>query len=321
LDWTTDYTSTQGAINIVARNGNALDGTVPAGADSPNTQDVADATDPDQGLKATVDNSGVASPYAGQTVLATTNGSALDHNGVLKAAILGGDGQDYLYGSSSDDLLVGGTNNDLLLGSAGNDELNGGSGADVLIDVKGGDYLIGGTGNDLLLTDATKLATWTTLTPEQKLALSDNADANPLSDTLDGGAGNDILISGNGIDTLLGGDGNDMLIGGLGADQLSGGLGADFFKLTDLTAADVISDYSSAQGDIIDLTALFSVAAGHNISEYVQRSGNALQVDVDGNLNGASFVNVATSLPAAPTAITVMYEDAAHAVLTATLTT
>jgi hypothetical protein len=64
---------------------------------------------------------------------------------------------------------------------------------------------------------------------------------------------------------------------------------------------------------------LFSVASGHSISEYVAHTGTTLQVDVDGNLNGANFVTVATSLPNTPSAISIMYEDAAHAVQSATV--
>ena len=138
-----------------------------------------------------------------------------------------------------------------------------------------------------------------------------------FADTLNGDGAANVLSGGLGIDSLFGNGGNDILIGGPGADNLTGGLGADIFRLTDTAAADIIGDFNNAEGDKIDLTALFSVASGHSLSEYVVHTGTTLQVDVDGNLNGTNFVTVATSLPNTPSAITIMYEDAAHAVQSA----
>jgi serralysin len=68
---------------------------------------------------------------------------------------------------------------------------------------------------------------------------------------LGGQLGNDTLIGGDGDDTLRGDDGNDVLTGGLGADN--------FLYLTLVSYArfagnDRITDFSSAQGDVIDLT-------------------------------------------------------------------
>jgi hypothetical protein len=128
------------------------------------------------------------------------------------------------------------------------------------------------------------------------------------------------IIGTNFADTLRGDNNANILVGGLGADTLTGNGGADTFKLTDLSAADIITDYSGVggQNDVIDLTSLFKLAAGHNISEYVQHVGNTLQVDTDGNLGGASPVTVATftANPAANT-INIVYEDASLAQHTA----
>ncbi len=69
-------------------------------------------------------------------------------------------------------------------------------------------------------------------------------------DTLDGGA--------NG-DNLFGGTGADALMGSAGRDALWGGPDADFFRfaLEDAvqTEADVVIDFSQADGDRIDLSA------------------------------------------------------------------
>ena len=85
-----------------------------------------------------------------------------------------------------------------------------------------------------------------------------------------GGDGNDMIYGGAGADSLVGGAGADMLVGGEGADTLTGGTGADTFVLgmepghggddgdPDTGAdgiTDVIADFNSLQGDVIDLTA------------------------------------------------------------------
>lgn len=118
----------------------------------------------------------------------------------------------------------GGGGNDTLDGSAANGPLLGRGGA-------GDDLLIGGSGRDVLL----------------------------------GGAGNDTLQGGAGADTLNGGTGDDILIGGLGRDVLTGGPGTDVFRFLstdDLPAPhgrvgpETITDFSQAQGDRIDLSAI-----------------------------------------------------------------
>ena len=82
------------------------------------------------------------------------------------------------------------------------------------------------------------------------------------ADTLQGGNGADRLLGGKGADQLLGGAGADKLTGGAGHDQLIGGNGADKFIFTrksDSPAGkhtDTITDFSRAQGDKIDLSAL-----------------------------------------------------------------
>ena len=141
---------------------------------------------------------------------------------------------------------------------------------------------------------------------------------NSLAQTLSGGAGDDLLFGNGGNDTLNGGDGSDLLVGGTGQDTLSGGNGRDYFKLTDTASFDIISDYQTgANSDFVDLTSLVTVAAGHSVSEYITRSGSDLFVDIDGNGTGATAVKVAqfTANPASG-ALAVIYEDAAHTVLT-----
>jgi T1SS-143 domain-containing protein len=118
---------------------------------------------------------------------------------------------------------------------------------------------------------------------------------------LTGTAGADAIKGGSGADTLIGGDGDDILIGGLGNDTLTGGEGADTFVFAEVGAghADLITDYSFAEGDKIDLTALleanFNMA---NASDFVRLaevdSVTKLQVNLAGDGVEANFVEVAT---------------------------
>jgi subtilisin family serine protease len=91
------------------------------------------------------------------------------------------------------------------------------------------------------------------------------------NDSLNGFAGNDLLLGfgGNdtlsgltGNDTLDGGAGNDLLISGAGRDVMTDGTGADVFRFTTLadsavgTNRDLITAFSQAEGDRIDLAAI-----------------------------------------------------------------
>ncbi|AEH87097.1 Hemolysin-type calcium-binding region [Mesorhizobium opportunistum WSM2075] len=116
---------------------------------------------------------------------------------------------------------------------------------------------------------------------------------------------------------LSGGPGDDILVAAAGYNILTGGAGADTFKLDHLDIKDLISDYSGAggQGDKIDLTALFDMAPGGTITDYVQYNAGTktLSVDVNGATGGHSFVDLAqlTNTPAAGT-INILYDDSTH---------
>jgi hypothetical protein len=127
-----------------------------------------------------------------------------------------------------------------------------------------------------------------------------NNDA--ITTMLNGTSGDDIIISilggatlnGNaGNDVLIGSGGNDILSGGLGNDTLKGGGGADVFKFGEQGPSnlDKILDFSNAESDTIDISALLGANAGvadsANIGNYIHfaTSGNdlVLQVDRTGN--------------------------------------
>jgi Ca2+-binding RTX toxin-like protein len=170
---------------------------------------------------------------------------------------------------------TGNTLSNRLTGNSGNNVLDGGLGADVMI---------GGSGNDTYIVDnlkdtvtetstlASEIDTvrsslsWTLGANLENLTLtgSDNLAGvgNALNNVLTGNSGNNVLNGGAGNDLLDGGMGNDLLIGGLGTDILTGGAGTDRFVFNLLSElgkganSDVITDFSSLQGDKIDLSKL-----------------------------------------------------------------
>lgn len=97
-------------------------------------------------------------------------------------------GDDFVTGSTANDLVYGNEGEDIISGGLGNDSLFGGRGKDFLTGEEGNDSLSGGQDGDFLI----------------------------------GGAGNDILLGGRGNDLLISGSGNDTLVGGLGHDILGG---------------------------------------------------------------------------------------------------
>lgn len=142
---------------------------------------------------------------------------------------------------------------------------------------EGNDTLTGGSGNDIIRGGAG-------------------------ADTINGGAGNDYLNGGDGIDTINGGTGNDVIHGGAGNDIITGGAGADTVVLdllnnTDATGGnglDIWNDFSLAQGDTIDVSALLGPVAAYDLGQYVQLDYNAstqtvtVSIDRDGTGSSAS---------------------------------
>ena len=111
------------------------------------------------------------------------------------------------------------------------------------------------------------------------------------NDTLIGGAGDDVIYGQEGDDTLYGGEGNDILTGGSGADQ---------FMMEALSNnVDVIRDFSSDEGDVLDFAGLIQNfdPAQQAIDDFVftreESGGTVLSIDVSGSgdtTNAVDFV-------------------------------
>jgi Ca2+-binding RTX toxin-like protein len=212
----------------------------------------------------------------------------LDYN----AATVGTSGDDTLTGTAGDDVLVGDEGNDSLSGGDGNDALHGGPGADVLAGGTGNDtvtYFDSSAGVNINLAAGTASggdATGDTLTGIENVIGSDDKTE---SDTLTGDsgdnvllglAGDDILVGGDGDDTLVGGPGNDIIDGGAGDDliignadadsSLSGGSGADTFRYLSMNdVPDIIEDFDTTEGDVLDIAMVLDYDGSTPLEDYV----------------------------------------------------
>ena len=69
-------------------------------------------------------------------------------------------------------------------------------------------------------------------------------------------AGANVIVGNRGNNLLSGAAGDDTLSGGAGNDTLSGGSGAGVFVFETESGSDVISDFDTDAGEVIDLTRL-----------------------------------------------------------------
>ncbi|MCJ8237261.1 DUF5801 domain-containing protein (plasmid) [Rhizobium sp. SSM4.3] len=87
--------------------------------------------------------------------------------------------------------------------------------------------------------------------------------------------------------TVIGTDGDDILHGGMGQVLMTGGAGADTFvfdetALSELDVADVITDFSTEEGDVLDVTALLDSLLGEQATAETAASHLRTTVE-DGN--------------------------------------
>jgi Ca2+-binding RTX toxin-like protein len=112
--------------------------------------------------------------------------------------IEGTDAPDVIVGGAGDNVIYGLGGNDTICGSGGNDSIYGGRGNDTVDGGPGGDRIFGENGNDVL----------------------DGAAGD--GDTVDGGPGDDRVGGGAGdFDLLIGGAGRDQLDGGPGSHDIA----------------------------------------------------------------------------------------------------
>jgi len=122
--------------------------------------------------------------------------------------------------------------------------------------------------------------------------------------------------------TVIGTDGDDILHGGMGQVVMTGGAGADTFvfdaaALDELDVADVITDFNSDEGDVLDVTALLDSLLGEQATAETAASHLRTTVE-DGNTTvsvqtGADTWKDVVVLHNHDTAVKVLFDDK-HAV-------
>ena len=171
-------------------------------------------------------------------------------------------------GNALDNLLQGNAGANGLAGGEGADTLEGGTGNDTLRGGAGNDSLVGGSGRDLAdYADATGSVT---VTLGRSGVLGAAAGGGIGGDTLSGDIEN---LRGSAFDDTLtgaafvanvidGGEGNDRIEGVGTSDTLTGGNGADIFVFGAFSTSNLgfVTDFSTAQGDRIDLRPVDAIA-------------------------------------------------------------
>ncbi len=188
------------------------------------------------------------------------------------------DGFENVYGSESNDQFYGDGGSNVLEGAGGDDILQGRGGSDVLRGGAGADQLDGGSGNGSDTVSYWLSSIGVTVNLATGTGHGGDAEGDTLTgfETLSGSQGNDFLTGDVFANTLQGWNGDDVLEGGIGKDVLTGGAGADRFVFTTVgdslygADADRITDFSHAQGDKIDLSAVFG--GPHSEFEFIGQS-------------------------------------------------
>lgn len=158
----------------------------------------------------------------------------LDYQGFEMFDMVGGAGDDVLFGAGSNDTLTGNAGNDLLNGGGGRDVVSGGLGTDTYVGLYGG--LSGGATLILTAQGAGTLVgpgTWLTGIENVRLTTGSGSDVIDLgaargNDLISTGVGDDIINLGRGLrESADGGYGHDLLT--LNASLATSGLETNLY--------------------------------------------------------------------------------------------
>ncbi len=191
--------------------------------------------------------------------------------------VIGSNGKNDITGNSADNVLNGMGGADILRGNAGNDTLIGGFGFDTFD---------GGAGNDTVDFTYTSAAVDISLISNKAVFSSGSENLSSIEN----------IIGSHGNNVLTGNSGNNILDGAKGSDVLTGNNGADTFIFNLNGGFDTVTDFSSSQGDMLDVTGLLDGydPLDDTISDFVQivdnGSDSILSVDTNGGAN--SFAQV-----------------------------
>ena len=182
--------------------------------------------------------------------------SANDYPGVEN--VLGGRGDDIIFGDGQTNILDGGDGFDELDGGGGADEISGGDGDDLILYDTADTVIDGGNGNDTLDANdyfdvdlSIDLAKSNVIQNIENVISGDGDDkihGTGGANSIDGAEGNDFINGRSGRDELYGGGGNDMLIYDEKDAIIDGG---DDVDTLDASSSTLNLNFDLEDGDII----------------------------------------------------------------------
>ena len=217
--------------------------------------------------------------------------------------ILGGDGDDIIFGESSTSgfpttagTIVNAGGNDVIDGRGGNDQINGQVGNDKITGGAGNDIIDGGSGVDTAQYNSAAAAVFVDLLGlsfggklfhaigqgYDTLANIENVTGSSQADTIRGNSFDNVLVGLAGDDFLVGRFGNDTLRGGTGIDILVGGTGDDIYDFNSIKELGTMANSTDA-------------IRGFNTGDKIDISG----IDANEGLGGNQEFVIATSLTGA----------------------
>ena len=179
--------------------------------------------------------------------------------------------KEHLFGGSGDDTIDAGGGDDNIVGGEGDDTLTGGSGADTFFfwEGHGSDTITdfnAGEGDRIHLSYFDETISWDVLSTKITTVTDENNVVTGVQIDLSDWGGGTIVLDGVTsisdvtedmfvLDRIAGSDDvDDTLQGGTSADTLTGGTGADTFVFDEQSGDDTIADFSTTDGDKIDLS-------------------------------------------------------------------
>jgi probable HAF family extracellular repeat protein len=148
-----------------------------------------------------------ARSLAGVTSPAINFGSGNDviEIGERKVTVFAGEGNNVIFGGTSNDRIFAGAGNDIIEAGDGNNTVFAGDGTNIIVTGKGQDSITSGVGNDFI-------------------------DAGDGNNTVAAGAGNNRILTGKGRDIITTGAGNDVVYSGAGNDTIDAGAGSNLIN-------------------------------------------------------------------------------------------
>ena len=166
------------------------------------------------------------------------------------------------------------------IGNVSANTMFGNTGNNTLVGYGGADQIYGGAGIDTASYTASEAAVTVNLATNFNSGGDAEGDYLQEIENVAGSAFNDHLTGNSGNNQLSGLGGADILSGGLGLDILQGGTEADTFVFAAVNESavatpDQILDFSTAQGDKIDLSQIDAIMGGGGADDFFSFIGNA----------------------------------------------